>query len=48
MTNKDVARWLGVAVIAVTLALAFSACAPRHDDGAGDLWIGVREVLKND
>jgi len=41
-------RLFVLALFIAGLAISLGACAPRHDDGAGDLWIGVREVLKND
>lgn len=31
-------------ILAFTVLL--SGCAARHDDGMGDLWLGVREVIR--
>lgn len=31
--------------LAALVALSLSACASPRDDGAGKLWIGVKEVM---
>lgn len=35
-------------VITCLLALALTSCASPRNDGMDDLWIGVREVMKQD
>ena len=35
-------------LLAGLLALALTSCASPRNDGMGNLWIGVREVMKQD
>ena len=33
-------------ILAGLLALALTSCASPRNDGMGNLWVGVREVMK--